>query len=549
MKIRVRDIRLPLDHTGKELKQSAARKIGLENKEIVSYELVKKAVDARRRSVHFTYTVDLTVDDKVDLKRIDDTSPAISILEDHEIKVLQPGEKPLPHSPLIVGAGPAGLFCALYLAQYGYKPVIIERGQDVDQRVKTVDQFRQNGVLNPESNTQFGEGGAGTFSDGKLTTRIGDERINYILKTFVRYGADEEILYLKKPHVGNDIIRQVVKGIRREILSLGGEIYFNTCLTDINVNQRCIESILINYGDKVECSPVIMAAGNSARDLYRLLYNHGVQLVPKAFAIGLRVEHPQEFIDQIQYGQFAGHPLLGAADYHLTFQDKETGRSLYTFCMCPGGYVINAASEPGRLVTNGMSYFARDTGVANSALVVTVTPADWDNTPLGGMEMQEELESRAFEMGGGNYYAPAQRLVDFLEKRPSESLEDTLATFIPGVCPANLWELLPYEVCEVMCRGINSWDKKMKGFISDKAVLTGIETRTSAPLRIVRDECLNSLSLDNLYPCGEGAGYAGGIISAALDGLRVAEKIITLYQPPQRRLVIESDTVLPASSL
>ncbi|MEN6350787.1 MAG: FAD-dependent protein [Syntrophomonas sp.] len=548
MRIRVRELKLPLDHNPDRLIEAAARRLGIGKKDISSLKLVKKAVDARRETVCFTYTIDLELNDGVEIPG-NALKSAVIISPPQVNGELLPGPGKLSYSPVIVGAGPAGLFCALYLARHGYKPVVFEQGEDIDRRIKTVERFWKEGQLDPLSNIQFGEGGAGSFSDGKLTARTGDERIPYVLETFVQYGANEEILYVKKPHVGTDIIRIIVKRIRQEIIDLGGEFFFNARLTDININRSYLKSIIINNETKVPCSVLILAVGNSARDIYRMLHRKSISLQAKAFAVGLRVEHPQGLIDRIQYGKFAGHPRLGAADYHLTYQDEKSERSLYTFCMCPGGYVVAAASGPEQVVTNGMSCMARDSGIANSALVVTVNPSDWDHRVLGGMELQEELEKRAFLMGGGRYRAPAQLLQDFLAKNTTRSLEGSLATYLPGVTPTNLWELFPREIGDIMFRGIEYWGKKMKGFINERAVLTGVETRTSAPLRIERDKDLCALDIHNLYPCGEGAGYAGGIISSAVDGLKVAEKIITSYQRPGRMVKIKDDNMYSAREL
>jgi uncharacterized FAD-dependent dehydrogenase len=535
MIVRIGGLRLPLDYGEEDLRQAAASRIKIEPRAILDYQLVRQAVDARRNKVYFTLAVDIKLPDKLLKEEQLPSTPEVKVIKPRPLKPIQPGDQPLPFSPLIVGAGPAGLFCALYLARHGYQPLILEQGQNLERRIKAVEKFWQGGELNPYSNTQFGEGGAGTFSDGKLTTRISDERISYVLDILVQHGAPQEIKYLKKPHVGTDQIRRVVKNIREEILDLGGEIYFDSRLTDINVNQRWIKSIIINRGSKLLCSVLVLAVGNSAREVYRLLALRGIEMQPKAFALGVRVEHPQALIDRIQYGDYAGHPRLGPADYHITYQDQSSGRSLYSFCMCPGGQVIAASSEKGGVLTNGMSYLARDSGIANSALVVTVKPVDWKGQLLGGIILQEALEKKAFQMGGQDYRAPAQLMSDYRLRRKSLKLNPDLTTYQPGVKAANLWELLPPEIASVLGRGLDYWEKKIPAFTEGQPVLTGVETRSSAPVRILRNENGTSTTLANLYPCGEGSGYAGGIMSSAVDGLKIAEKIIARYRLPDEK--------------
>lgn len=546
MIIRIRDLRLPLDYKDPDLKKAAAQKLNIHTADIQECRLIKRAIDARRKTVYFSCTVDIRIQKEGLISADRFSSPEISLVEEKRPEPLLPGNRELDYSPIIVGSGPAGIFCALSLARQGYKPIVIEQGQDMDQRIRSVDRFWKSGKLDPYSNTQFGEGGAGTFSDGKLTTRIGDERISSVIETFIQYGADEEIRYVKKPHVGTDAIRKVIKNMREAIIDLGGEFYFQTRLTDININHSLIKSIQINKAEEIPCSLLVLAVGNSAREVYRMLQNKGIPMISKAFALGVRVEHRQELIDRLQYGDYAGHPRLGAADYHLTYQDRQTGRALYTFCMCPGGSVIAASSAAEQVVTNGMSYFSRDTGIANSALVVTVNPADWNQQVLGGIALQESLEKRAFKAGGSNYHAPAQLLKDFLVRKGSEDLSQSLATYQPGVEPTDLFKVLPEEIGEVLWRGLQYWGQKMPGFIDQNAVLTGLETRTSAPVRILRNENMCSCGIENLYPSGEGAGYAGGIMSSAVDGLKAAEQIIRTYRKPNHKAEIKNSSVVNA---
>lgn len=549
MEVRVRSLRMDLDYKEKDLITKAAKKLAINYKAIKSYQIVKKAVDARRKKVYFNLTIDVELDKNIELSKEILAQAEITVIETKPEVPIIPGNIPLSKSPLIVGSGPAGLFCALHLARHGYKPVLIEKGMNIEERVKRVEKFWQDGVLDINNNTQFGEGGAGSFSDGKLTSRSGDARVANVLRTFVEFGAAEEITYLKKPHVGTDVIRQVVKRIRNEIIRLGGEVYFSCALTDINIEQGALKSIQINNDFELELPVMVLAVGHSAREVYRFLHAKGVNIIPKAFAVGVRVEHPQDIINHMQYAEFANHPALGSADYHFTYQDRSTGRSLYTFCMCPGGYVIAGSSGEGQVLTNGMSYNSRDSGVANSALVVTVSPEDWNFEALGGIKLQEDLEHKAFVMGGSNYAAPAQYMNDFMAGKASTAVKDSIATYRPGLYPANLWNLLPQEIAEVMFRGLKQWFKKAQDFNADEAIMTGVETRTSAPLRIVRNESHISQNVAGLYPCGEGAGYAGGIVSAAVDGLKIAESIIAIYALPDSKIDIQAEGIIKGSEL
>ncbi|MDY4078546.1 MAG: NAD(P)/FAD-dependent oxidoreductase [Clostridium sp.] len=530
MSIRINNITLKLDEPMELLKKKVSKKLKIDKGEIKDFKILKESIDARKKhDIKFNYIIEVKCKNEKNL---------VERLKDKDIKLegevkeeFVYGTKEMKSRPVVIGLGPAGLFAALTLAKHGYKPVVYERGEDVDNRTKTVEKFWNGETsLNLESNVQFGEGGAGAFSDGKLTTRIKDKKCTYVLEELVKAGAPKEIIYSGKPHVGTDILKTVVKNIREEIKKLGGEVNFNSKLEKINIKDGKLQSIIVN-GKEVNCETLILAIGHSSRDTYEMLYKEGVYMEPKAFAIGVRIEHPQKMINESQYGEYANHPKLKAADYRLTYQSKKLNRGVYSFCMCPGGVVVAAASEKGRLVSNGMSYHARDLENANSALVVTVGSDDFEgDSPLKGMEFQRKYEEMAYKLGGSNYNAPIQLVGDFLKDRPSKKLGSVTPTYKPGFEFKELKNCLPDYVVEALREGIVYFDKKIKGYAMDDAVLTGIETRTSAPVRMDRNENLESINVKGLYPTGEGAGFAGGIISASVDGIKVAEKIMKEFK-------------------
>jgi uncharacterized FAD-dependent dehydrogenase len=506
------------------------RRLLLDRDQVTGWRIVRKGLDARKKSaLRHVYSIELSVkDDAACIARCPGDPDVLVVEEERERcfpKVLS-GRK-----IVIAGMGPAGLFAAIRLADYGLRATIVERGRPVEERVGDVRSFWDRGELDPESNVQFGEGGAGTFSDGKLTTRIRDENLGYILRKLVRFGAPREILHLAKPHIGTDRLRLVVRGMREELIARGMEISFSRKLTDIIPRKGRIAGAVLNGRDEVPCDFLVLATGHSARDTYELLDKRAIRLEPKPFAVGVRIEHPQELINRIQYG-IPSHPLLPPAEYFLTARDPENGRSVYSFCMCPGGVVMAAASEEGCLVTNGMSFYGRDTGYANSALVAAVDVTDFPSThPLAGVEFQRIWERKAFASGGRSYFAPSQNLMDFAEGKGQRGIR---SSYRPGVVETDLSEVLPRGVASALKSGIRTFDRKMRGFLTREATLTGVETRTSSPVRIVRGDDYQSVSLDGLFPAGEGAGYAGGIMSAALDGIRVADRIAREIQEESR---------------
>lgn len=533
MTIRVNNIALDIEEDIDLLTKKVCRKLRVEEEQIESVKIIKESLDARKKNnIKFNYAVDVNVNGEKESKivaRINDNSVKMenSILTDE----FNFGDKKLGNRPIVIGIGPAGLFAALMLAKNGYKPIVFERGEDVDKRTITVENFWKSGKLNVESNVQFGEGGAGAFSDGKLTTRIKDSRCDFILEELVKAGAPEDILYKAKPHVGTDILKGVVKNIRERIKLLGGEVHFSSKLETLIHKDGRLVGIVVN-GNKIACNNLILAIGHSSRDTYEMLHKSGIYMEPKSFAIGVRIEHPQDFINISQYGKFANHPKLKAAEYRLTHTCNNSGRGVYSFCMCPGGVVVGASSEKNRLVVNGMSYHARDKQNANSALVVTVGPNDFNgNSPLSGMEFQRHYEELAFSLGGGDYNVPIQRIDDFMKDKGTINLGNVKPSVTTGYKFAEIKNCLPKYVIESLKEGIYNFDKKINGFGSCDGIMTGIETRTSAPVKISRNSNLESISLEGLYPTGEGAGFAGGIVSAAVDGVKVAENIMKKYSP------------------
>ncbi len=527
--IRIGNLKLSLDEKETLLTKRAARALGIAPGEIQKLDIVKKAVDARdRKSICFVYSVDVSVrgDEKKILSRV--KRGDITLLPCVEkIKVAEPL---LPkRRPLVVGAGPAGLFCALTLARHGARPILIERGESVEERAKSVSRFFESGALNTSSNVQFGEGGAGTFSDGKLNSGTHDARRFEVFRTFVQHGAPPEIMYIRNPHIGSDKLPGVVSGIREKIKELGGEVYFNCTLSEIRTKGGCVcEAVCKTPSAEIsfETDDIILAVGHSARDVFSALLDMGVTLEQKPFSMGVRIEHLRRDIDVCRYGDFAGHPALGAADYKLSNR-YPNGRAVYTFCMCPGGEVINASSEEGGVVTNGMSLYARNLENSNSAMLVNVMPEDFGGlSPLAGVELQRSIERAAFYLGGEEYYAPAQTVEGFLTGRKT-GFGKIVPSFRPGVRECDISALFTDYINETLRAGLSGFSRLVRAFADGEAVITAPETRSSSPVRILRDDTLQA-SLAGLYPCGEGAGYAGGILSSAVDGIRVAEAVLKL---------------------
>ncbi|MDR0200422.1 MAG: hypothetical protein LBI43_07615 [Streptococcaceae bacterium] len=532
--LRLTQLKLTLDEPIEKLPELAAKVLHVKSSDFTAFRIYKESIDARsREQLHFSYTVDLAIAGEKRFLKLKN----VSLAPDLDYKRPEPGIKLLKHRPVVIGFGPAGLFAALLLAQEGYRPIVLERGEAVDERVKSIIRFWTEGKLNPASNVQFGEGGAGTFSDGKLTARTRDLRSRKVLSEFVAAGAPENVLYEAHPHVGTDLLRGIVKKMREEIIRLGGEVRFNTQVTDFELTDGELTGISLANGEHFQTENAILAIGHSARDTFETLKTREVKMTAKPFAVGLRIEHPQEVIDKSQYKEFAGHPRLKSAEYRLTYKSS-TGRGVYTFCMCPGGVVVPAASEEGHLVTNGMSEHARDKKNANSGLIVQVFPEDLGNSddPMVGVAFQRDLEKKAFELGGSSYQAPAQLVGDFLAKKASRHGGNVRPSYALGVKWTELHALFPDFVNDSLEEALVGLDKKLHGFAMPDAVLTGVESRSSSPVRINRDEeSLQSVSVTGIYPAGEGAGFAGGIVSAAIDGLKCAEKLIESYARPEFR--------------
>ena len=528
--IRITELPLPLDYTPETLRQAISKRLTVPEADLVDFTLFKRSYDARKknRGILFICIVDVTLrDEAAVLKRLA-RDRQVSVAPDTSYHPVVPRRPQCKERPLVVGFGPCGLFAALLLAQMGFKPIVLERGREVRRRTRdTWALWRQN-TLTPESNVQFGEGGAGLFSDGKLYSQIKDPKFygRKVMHEFVRAGAPPEILYVSKPHIGTFRLTGVVSTMREEIISLGGEVRFESKVADLLIEAGQIEGVVLASGETLHSHHVVLALGHSSRDTFRMLERRRVYLEAKPFSIGFRIEHPQSLIDAARLGRFAGHPELGAADYKLVHHARN-GRSVYSFCMCPGGTVVAATSEPERVVTNGMSQYSRNERNANAGIVVAVNPEpDFPGGPLAGVALQEALESRAYVLGGSNYCAPGQLVGDFLRGAGSTELGDVVPSYTPGVRLGDLSQALPAYAIDAMREALPAFGKQLRGFDRDDAVLTGIETRTSAPVRITRDaDSLQSLNVRGLYPCGEGAGYAGGILSAGVDGIKVAEAV------------------------
>ena len=529
--IRLTEIKLPLNHAPEDLTTAITTKLKISAEQMASFVMFKRGYDARnKRNIQLIYTLDITLTDSDlanDLLVQFESDNHVKATPDTSYKYVGEAPKDLIERPVVIGFGPCGLMAGLTLAQMGFKPIIIERGNEVRQRTKDTFGFWRQRKLNTESNVQFGEGGAGTFSDGKLYSQVKDPN-HYgrkVMTEFVKAGAPEEILFVSKPHIGTYKLVTMVEKMRAEIIELGGEVRFATRVDDLHITDSKVTGVTLNSGETLKTNHVVLAVGHSARDTFEMIYDKGVYIEAKPFSIGFRIEHKQSTIDKARFGDNAGNDILGAADYKLVHHCKN-GRSVYSFCMCPGGTVVAAASEECRVVTNGMSQYSRNERNANSAIVVGIDPErDYPNHPLAGIDLQRQLETLAFELGGKNYNAPAQTIGDFLKGKPNSELGDVKPSYTPGITLTDLSKALPDFAVDAIREAIPAFNKKIQGFSSDDGLLTGVETRTSSPISIKRNKEFQSINTKGLFPAGEGAGYAGGILSAGIDGIKVAEAV------------------------
>lgn len=529
--LRVTQVRQSIEEPLAQLQTHICKKLKITEHELIRYSIYRESIDARRRPIQFSYVVDCEVRNEEKVLRRGGRD--VSVLCEQPFALPNNGSEISRHRPIIVGFGPAGMFAALMLARQGYRPLVLERGECLEKRIESVKRYWQGGELNPKGNVQFGEGGAGTFSDGKLTTRSKDPRCHQVLKELVRFGAPKEIVYQAHPHIGTDILTGVVAALRKEIERCGGEVRFETQAEDFIIEQGRLRAV-VAAGETIPCEQLILAIGHSARDTMEMLYHRRLTMQAKAFAVGVRVEHPQQLIDEQLYGEYAKHPRLGAASYRMACR-AGNGRGVYTFCMCPGGVVVPAASAWGEVVVNGMSEHARDKENANSALLVQVTPQDFGTHPLDGIRYQRQLEQKAFRMGGSNGCAPMQYTRDFLARRPSSSLDALQPSYARGGTPCDLHLLFDDAINQALADGLLHFDRQIPGF-AQEGILSGVESRSSAPLRMLRDSDTLMANIEGIYPCGEGAGYAGGIVTSAVDGIRCAGKLIERFAP------VESDS-------
>jgi len=528
--IRITELSLPLDADAHALRRAIVRRLRINDADLLDFTVFKRSYDARKKNsaILFVYIIDLQVRDEAAILERFAADHTVGPAPDTDYHPVGHAPANLSERPLIVGFGPCGLFAGLLLAQMGFKPIVLERGRPVRRRTADTWALWRKNVLTPESNVQFGEGGAGLFSDGKLYSQIKDPKFygRKVMREFVRAGAPEEIMYVSKPHIGTFRLTGVVAAMRAEIISLGGEVRFESKVTDLLIEDGSLEGVVLENEETIRSRHAVLAPGHSSRDTFRMLQRRGVFLEPKPFSLGFRIEHPQSLIDRARLGKYAGHPELGAADYKLVHHAKN-GRAVYSFCMCPGGTVVAATSEPMRVVTNGMSQYSRNERNANAGIVVGINPEqDFPGGPLAGLELQERLESQAYELGGADYCAPGQLVGDFIRRTPSAQLGEVEPSYKPGVRLGDLTHSLPEYAIEAIREALPAFGRQIRGFDRPDAILTGVETRTSSPVRVTRDpDTLQSLNVRGLYPAGEGAGYAGGILSAGVDGIRVAEAL------------------------